>query len=122
MASNRASPGPRAVLHLAGRRRRLLDADQIYYLEARGDDTAVRLRQATPLRDVRSLGEVVAVLEPLGFVRVHRNHAVNLRHIRELRPEKQGSGWELRLEPPVNKVLPLSRPGHAALLAALGVR
>ncbi len=113
---------PRAVLHLAGHRRRVVDADQIYYVEAVGDDTDVRLRGAKPLRDVRKPGEVLAVLEPLGFVRVHRNHAVNLRHVRELRPAKRGSGWEVRLEPPVNKVLPMSRSGHAALLAALRPR
>ena len=114
-----ASPPLRIVLHLADRRRRLVDPEDVYYLEADGDDTLVRLRGARPLRDVRRLGEILEKLEPLGFVRVHRNHAVNPRHVRELRPTREREGWELRLEPPVNKVLPMTRFGRAALLAVL---
>ncbi|MCG6925642.1 MAG: hypothetical protein LJF30_10055 [Acidobacteria bacterium] len=49
----------KAVLHLTGRRRRVLDAEDIFYLEAQGDETDVRLRGARRLRDVRSLGEVL---------------------------------------------------------------
>ena len=108
----------KALLHLAGRLRRVVDADDIYYLEAQGDETDVRLRGARPLRDVRSLGEVLEELGPLDFVRIHLNHAVHSGRVREIRPEASGSGWEVRLEPPVNKVLPVSRGSLAALLAA----
>ncbi|MCG6926185.1 MAG: hypothetical protein LJF30_12830 [Acidobacteria bacterium] len=44
----------RVLLHLAGRRRRVVEAEDIYYLEAQGDETDVRLRAARRLRDVRS--------------------------------------------------------------------
>ena len=108
----------KALLHLAGRLRRVVDADDIYYLEAQGDETDVRLRGARPLRDVRSLGEVLEELGPLGFVRIHRNHAVHSGRVREIRPAASGSGWEVHLEPPVNKVLPVSRRSLTALLAA----
>jgi len=104
------------LLHLAGRRRRVVDADDIYYLEAQGDETDVRLRAARRLRDVRSLGEVLKEIGPLGFVRIHRNHAVNPAHVREIRPG--GSGGEVRLAPPVNKVLPIGQAGLKPLLAA----
>lgn len=97
----------KVLLHLADRRRRVVEADDIYYLEAQRDETDVRLRAARRLRDVRSLGEVMRELASLGFVRIHHNHAVNPAHVREIRPA--GSGWEVRLEPPVNKVLPISR-------------
>jgi DNA-binding LytR/AlgR family response regulator len=106
----------KVLLHLSGRRRRVVDADDIYYLEAQRDETDVRLRAARRLRDVRSLGEVLAQLGPLGFVRIHRNHAVNPGHVREIRPT--ASGGEVRLEPPVNKVLPVSRGSLTALLEA----
>ena len=76
----------RALLHLAGRIRRVVDADDIYALEAQGDETDVRFRGARPVRDVRSLGEVLADLVPLGFVRIHRNHAVHAGRVREIRP------------------------------------
>ena len=75
----------KVLLHLSGRRQRVVDADDIYYLEAEGDETDVRLRSARRLRDVRSLGEVLKQIGPLGFVRIHRNHAVNLALVRELR-------------------------------------
>jgi DNA-binding LytR/AlgR family response regulator len=113
-----ALAGGKALLHLAGRRRRVVDADDIYYIEAQGDETDVRLRGARPLRDVRSLGEVLEELEHLGFVRIHRNHAVHAGHVREIRPAACGSGWEVLLEPPVNKVLPVSRGSLTGLLAA----
>ena len=106
----------KVLLHLAGRRRRVVDADDIYYLEAQGDETDVRLRAARRLRDVRSLGEIVNEIGPLGFVRVHHNHAINPGRVREIRPAR--SGWEVRLEPPVNKVLPVSRRSLTALLEA----
>jgi len=108
----------KALLHLSGRIRRVVDTDDIYHLEAQGDETDVRLRAARPLRDVRSLGEVLEELGPLGFVRIHRNHAVHAGRVREIRPVDSGSGWEVGLEPPVSTVLPVSRRSLAALLAA----
>jgi len=56
----------RVLLHLAGRRRRVVEADDIYYLEAQRDETDVRLRAARRLRDVRSLGEVLKEIGALG--------------------------------------------------------
>jgi len=108
----------KALVHLAGSIRRVVDADDIYYLEAQGDETDVRMRGVRPLRDVRSLGEVLKELGPLGFVRIHRNHAVHAGHVREIRPAASRSGWEVRLEPPVNKVLPVSRRSLKAILGA----
>lgn len=107
----------KALLHMAGRLCRVVDADDIYYLEAQGDETDVRLRGRRPLRDVRSLGEVLQELGA-GFVRIHRNHAVHPGRVREIRPASSGSGWEVRLEPPVNKVLPVSHRSLTVLLAA----
>jgi hypothetical protein len=78
-----------------GWRRRVVDADDVYYLEAQGDESDVRLRAARRLRDVRCLGEVMKELGRIGLVRVHRNHAVNPGRIREIRPSR--SGWEAQL-------------------------
>jgi DNA-binding LytR/AlgR family response regulator len=108
----------KALLHLGGRRRRVVDVDDLYYLEAQGDETDVRQRGARRLRDVRSLGEIMKDLAPRGLVRIHRNHAVHPGRIREIRPDAGGSGYEVRLEPPVNKVLPVARRLLAGLLRA----
>ncbi len=40
-----------------------------------------------------------------GFLRVHRNHAVNLAHIRQIRRRKGSLDWALKLQPPVNRTL-----------------
>jgi hypothetical protein len=63
-------------------------------------------------------GEMLRDLGPLGSVRTHRKHAVNPGGVREIRPAATGSLWEVRLEPPVNEVLPISRGSLPALLAA----
>jgi len=45
---------------------------------------------------------------------------VNLRRVRELRGRQEGDDWEVKLEPPVNRVLPVSRSALKALLRAAG--
>jgi len=92
------------LVHLKGRRRLVVDAHDVYYLEAQRDETDVRLRGARRLLDVRSLGEVMKDLGPAGFVRMEIRLA--------------GRAWQVQLEPPVNKVLPVSRGSLATLLQA----
>lgn len=97
-----------------------LEPDEIFLLEARGDETEVRTRGRRRLRDVRSLGEVVARLPAGMFVPVHRSMAVNVDRVTEIRRRPNGRDWELRLEPPVNRVLPIARGRLEALWAAYG--
>ena len=59
------------------------------------------------------------LLESFGFVRIHREHVVNLAHIRLLRLQADGRDWELKLEPPVNKVLSIARDRLASLRTVL---
>jgi two-component system LytT family response regulator len=112
----------RVALRLARGRLRVCDPADIYHLEADGSTTLVRIRSARRLRDVRPLGDLSALLSPHGFLRVHRSHAVNLRHVREVRPSPSGSEWELRLSPPLNVVLPVSREGAVWVRDAYGDR
>ena len=107
-------------MHVGRSRRRLVDPAEVFLLEAEGAGTAVRLKGRTPILDSRSLAEVAAVFEPYGFVRVHRNHAVNLALVRELRRRQGSDDWELRMEPPVNRVLPIARGELEGVLARLG--
>ena len=104
------------LVHLSDSRRLFLDPGEVYYLEAEGDETLIRTRSARRLRDLRSLGEVLPFFESRGFLRVHRNHAVNLQRVRELRRRKKSSGWELKLQSPVNRILPVSRDALSKLL------
>lgn len=110
----------RILLHLGRDRLRAVDPEDVYFLEAAGETTLVRLRSARRLRDVRALGDLLAAVPGAGFVRVHRNHAVSTRHVRELRRRSAQKGGEVKLEPPVNRVLPVGRTHLAALRAAFG--
>jgi DNA-binding LytR/AlgR family response regulator len=108
------------LIHISRIEHRVLDPDDVYYLRARGGETEVRLRSRTPLVDVRPIGDVAPLFEPFGFVRVHREHAVNILRIRLLRLQADGRDWELKLEPPVNRVLPIARGRLSALRQAFG--
>jgi DNA-binding LytR/AlgR family response regulator len=105
--------GPRVV-------KRVVNPADVYFLEADGGDTLVRLRGARRLRDVRRLAAVAPLFEPFGFLVIHRSYAVNLRRLSELRPRDDGEDWEVKLEPPVNRVLPVARDALARLEAAFG--
>ncbi len=109
----------RILLHLPDGRRRPVDPGEIYFLETAEGDTLVRLRSRERVRDLRQLGELVGLVEPHGFVRIHRSFAVNARRVREIRPGENG-GWEVRMDPPVNRVLPVSRREASDLFAAYG--
>ena len=96
----------------------VVEPEDVYWLEAEGAATWVRLRGRDRLRDRRSLGKVAEALAEFGFLRVHKNHAVNLRRVQEVRRRSPGGDWEVKLEPPVNRVLPVARGRERELLAA----
>ena len=61
------------------------------------------------VRDCRQLGAIMRSWKKAGLVRIHRNHAVNPAHILEIRRRPGSAYWEVKLSPPVNKILPISR-------------
>jgi two-component system LytT family response regulator len=113
-------PARRVLLHLADGRRIPVEPDEVFLLEADGDETSVRTRGRRRLRDVRSLGEILGRFPPQLFVRVHRSHVVNVDRVAEIRRRPNRRDWELRLEPPVNELVPVSREELAALWEAYG--
>ncbi len=115
-----SAPVDRILLHLGGGRRRVVDPSEVYYLEVLEEATRVRLRSARALVDSRPADEVVPLFAPHGFLQIHREYVVNLRRIREIRRRKNGRDWEIKLEPPVNRVLPVSRGLLGSLWKAYG--
>jgi len=107
-----------ALLHLADGLREVVEVEDVYYLEADGDETLVRLRGRRVRRDVRRLGDLAAIFERRGFLRIHRSTLVNLRKIRLIR-RRGGQDWEVKLTPPVNRVLAVSRSARGKLLGVL---
>ncbi len=112
----------RVLLHLGRDRRRAIDASDVYFLEATGETTLVRLRSPKRLADVRALGDLLRLLAPFGIVRIHRNHAVNVHHVLEVRRRSGDADWEIKLAAPVNEVLPVGRTYLKRLWAAFGER
>jgi DNA-binding LytR/AlgR family response regulator len=109
----------RILLHITEDRRIPVDPHDIFFVETDEDDTRIRTRHAEALSDVRELAEMLPLLEVHGFYRVNRSQVANLRRIREIRRDSDG-GWELKLDPPVNRVLPISRRRAAGLWDAFG--
>lgn len=109
---------PHVVLHLSDGNYEIVDLEDVYLLSAEGDATRVRLRGRRARTDVRPLGDF-AKLEEKGFFRIHRSYLVNLSRIRMVRRRDIGRDWEVVLEPPVNRVLPVSRDALPGLMEAL---
>ena len=63
----------RVLLNISELRRVPVDPSGVYFLEAVGDDTLVRLRSNRDLRYLRPLGTLFRQFAPYGFLRVHRN-------------------------------------------------
>ena len=72
------------------------------------------------LADTRPLGEIEPLLSPHGLLRIHRNHMVNLARIRVVRGREDSDDWEVKLDPPVNRVLPISRRRLATVWTVFG--
>ena len=92
----------------------------IYYAEADGGDTVVRTRRKRCYRTTEHLAPLAERLsdgrpphDP-AFVRIHRSYL-----IREVRRRGEND-WELKLEPPVNVVLPIARKQVAGVFRRLG--
>ena len=112
--------GQRLLVYLSRTEHRVVDAEDVYLVEAHGDESHVRLRGRNPLVDIRPLGDLEPILSAAGILRIHRQHAVYPARIHTVRKQADGRDWEVKLEPPVNAVLPVARDRLATLLTALG--
>ena len=110
----------RLVLHASDGERRVVDPADVYYLEAPDEDTLVRLRSARPLVDMRPIRELLPLFVHHGFQQIHREYVVNLRRAHLIRRRDEGLDWDVKLEPPVNRVLPVSRGALTKLWRAFG--
>jgi len=66
----------------------IVQVASIIRLEA--EDNYVRLWAERPYLHKETLTGLMARLDPLEFLRIHRSHAVNVRFVRELRPLLHG--------------------------------
>jgi two-component system LytT family response regulator len=66
----------------------IVPVETVTRLEA--EDNYVRIWAERPYLHKETLTSLVSRLDPSSFLRVHRSHAVNLRVVRELRPQLHG--------------------------------
>ena len=110
----------RILLHLDDGRRVPIEPGEIFLLYAVGDETELRTRGRRRLRDVRSLAEVLAFFPAGLFVQIHRSYAINADRVAEVRRRGTSRDWEVRMEAPVNRVIPVARGRLPELWAAFG--
>jgi DNA-binding LytR/AlgR family response regulator len=120
MATRKVLVTRRVLLRLSDGRRVPVVPEEVFFLEADGDETLVRTRGRRRVRDVRSLAELLARFPAGMFIQVHRARAVNVDRVTEIRRRRGGRDWELRLEPPVNTLVPVARDRLDDLWAAYG--
>ena len=111
----------KVLLHPEPGRRRVVDSSSVYFVEATGGDTRVhRLsgRRVRAERDVRTLATVTRELARHGFVRIHNEYLVAPERVQLIRKRGDTEDWELRLAPPVNRVLPIARARLGSLWKA----
>ena len=96
---------------------RFIDPTTIDYIDAAGG--SVRVHSSGSVQDVRkSMGEMVALLDPARFVRIHRSTIVNISRIKELQPYFHGEFIVLLHD---GTQLKSSRSYRDALVRQLGI-
>jgi two-component system LytT family response regulator len=98
----------------------LIEIDGIFYLEAQGEDTLIRTKRKKPYKSVQRLGDLAKKLPAPVFVRCHREYIVNLNRVRVITP-RASRDYDLRLDPPVNRRIPIARNRLEKIRKILGV-
>jgi len=107
-----------ALIHVSRTERVPVDPAKVYLIETAAGNSLIRLRGKVALEDLRPIGEISPFLGPHGFARIHREFAVNLNRIRRIRLQEYGRDWEVQMEPPVNRILPVARDAVSSLWSA----
>jgi DNA-binding LytR/AlgR family response regulator len=98
----------------------LIEIDGIFYLEAQGDDTLIRTKRKKQYKSVQRLGNLAKKLPAPAFVRCHREFIVNLNRVRLL-AQRASRDYDLQLDPPVNRRIPIARDRLEQIRRILGI-
>ena len=96
----------------------LLEPGEVFWLTTDGHDTLIRTRRKHLYRSTRRLADLARVLPSPPFFRCHESFVVNVDRVRSVEP--RGRDYELRMDPPVNTLLPLARSRVAAFRRLTG--
>ena len=98
----------------------LIEIDSIFFLEAKEGDTVIQTRRKKPYRSVQRLHELAKKLPSPPFVQCHREYIVNLNRVRSITP-RETQDYDFRLDPPVNKRIPIARDRLKQIHKILGL-
>jgi two-component system LytT family response regulator len=98
----------------------LIEIEGIFYLEAQGEDTLIRTKRKKAYKSIQRLGELAKKLPAPVFVRCHREYIVNFNRVRSITP-RSSRDFDLRLDPPVNRRIPIARNRLADIHKILGL-
>ena len=98
----------------------LIEIDSIYFLEAKEGDTLIQTRRKKPYRSVQRLNELAQKLPSPPFVQCHREYIVNLNRVQSITP-RESRDYDLRLDPPINKRIPIARNRLPGIHKILGL-
>ena len=98
----------------------LIEIDSIFYLEAKEGDTLIRTRRKKRYHSVERLSVLEKKLPSPPFVRCHREFVVNLNRVRAMTARSERDE-DLRLDPPVNRRIPIARDRLPAVRQILGL-
>ena len=90
----------------------LIEIDSIFYLEANEGDTLIRTKRKKLYHSVERLSALEKKQPQPPFVRCHREFVVNLNRVRAMTARSDRDD-DLRLDPPVNKRIPIARAASA---------
>jgi two-component system LytT family response regulator len=113
----RKLPPPAPLVVKDGHRTYVLPTHDIEWIESEDYYVRIHAGHHQPLVR-RTMQSMLESLEPLGFVRVHRSAAVNLQHVRQVRPLPSGDADVVLAG---GQVVRLSRSHKAAFQARLSV-
>ena len=83
-------------------------------------DRIIRTKRKKPYRSVQRLHELAKKLPTPAFVQCHREYIVNLNRVRSITPRKT-QDYDLRLDPPVNRRIPIARKRLANIHKTLNI-
>ena len=98
----------------------LIEIESIFYLEAAAGDTLIRTSRKKLYRSVRQLDELEKLLPTPPFIRCHRSFIVNADRVRAILP-RGAVDHDFKMDPPVNRRLPISRLRIRKIRELLGV-
>jgi two-component system, LytTR family, response regulator len=107
----------RRIVVKTGGRIRIIQVDEVHYLEAADDYVKIHTRDGTFIKN-RTMANFEQLLDPHQFVRCHRSYIVNVQFITRIDPYEKESYLAILK---TGQQVPVSKSGYVKLKGVLGL-